>query len=124
MDIVQYIVVPVSLNLPPGKLAAQVGHAVQLSIELLHDMPEGKKEEYHSYYQLWKKNSYPKIVLKIDNNGDLSKLVERLEKADIPFVEIIDEGRTVVEPGTRTAIGLVPSPKEITKPVIGRLRLY
>ena len=127
-EIIMYVVVPISLNLPGGKLAIQVGHAVQLSMDNIvgrHDrLYQIDQDNYYDWYQAWRPRPHAKVLLKVDNHAHLEKLAKKLTDGSVPFVTVMDEGRTIVKPGTVTALGLPPMPRSVAEPFVKRLRLY
>lgn len=114
---VMYIVARTDLGLSPGKLAAQVGHAVGLAMRRAEQMSV-------RWLSAWEAGSYAKVVLGVISHQELSELAARLHMANIGFRIVEDEGRTETEPGTRTCLGIVPMPKEMLKPYVGQLKLY
>jgi len=99
---IMYILVNKSLNMNKGKIASQVGHAVQKVTEycLIND-----KELYDNYC----KNSYAKVVLKVPNEELLLQILEELKGLHKSYV--VDEGRTQINPDSVTAIGFNPMKK-------------
>ena len=96
-------------KLPPGKLAAQVGHAVLGCYRLADD----------EKIKLWlykddrgDGGTQAKVVLRIEGDSDVDAIVAYCRAAKIPYYVVIDAGRTVVEPGTMTAIAWGPVPKD------------
>ena len=112
--------------MPPGKLAAQVGHAVHLALKLLDsdDMCVWDRDLYRILRHKWELNSYPKIVLRVDDSSELTAIHGKLSEVSIPHVLVVDEGRTVTIPGTVTAIGIVPISLDERPKFLKRLRLY
>jgi len=108
----QVIVVNDSLDLPPGKLAAQVAHgAIAAYLEA-----EGRAQE------LWLAECMPKVVV---HGGEIEMArLETLAMAKgIPLALIRDAGKTVVAPGTLTCLGLGPATDEEIDSVTGALPL-
>lgn len=105
--VVMYIVVNSDLKMSAGKIAAQVGHVVQLiTEEIIRTSYEKKKPplEYVQYMK-WKSSGCAKIVLKAPQ-AEIEKLMV------LPSARhIIDEGRTQVEPGSLTVLGFCPTDK-------------
>lgn len=109
----QVIVVNKSLGMSQGKLAAQVAHASILS---MFEAPEG-------IVCGWLDNSYPKIVLQVESTQDLLDLQEKANELNLPSALVIDEGRTELNNGSITCLGIGPATKEIIDEVTGKLRL-
>lgn len=112
-EVVMYIVVRSSLNMPKGKMAAQVGHGVQLVMRAIE--AQGTPQD-KLWMEEWELHSYTKIVLKADDEAFL--------KARGAFGRYVtDEGRTAVEPGTLTVYAMAPMPKSLASPYVEGLKL-
>ena len=109
----QVIVVNEALRLPRGKLASQVAHAAVAAF--LHASPESQEH--------WLAEGMRKIVLSCESAAQLMALVERATQMGIPSELICDAGRTVVEPGTATCLGLGPAAESDLDKVTGALKL-
>ena len=109
----QVIVVDGSLRLPPGKLAAQVAHAAVAA--LLGAAPEAQRA--------WFEQGMPKIVLQARGSVELQRLEAQAQEAGLPAHLIADAGRTVLEPGTVTCLGIGPAPAEQIDRITGTLPL-
>jgi peptidyl-tRNA hydrolase, PTH2 family len=125
-EVVMYLVFRADLNLPKGKLAAQAGHAVQLTIrdvELIGNDLAWDGRSGLDYLGDWEDGSYTKIALKVADEAELEALCDALDKDDFVYAQVVDEGRTVVKAGTITALGIQPLPKSLIKPYVEKLRL-
>ena len=148
-EIRQYIVVDRSLEMSPGKLAAQVAHA---SVASLLAGTQRYVEGEPSYGPIglewggslartsvdadvlsqWVQQGEPKIVLAVDGERALAALVSRAEGRGLmegmDFFCIRDECRTELTPdesGTRwTCVGFAPMDVQTIAPVTGQLPLY
>jgi peptidyl-tRNA hydrolase len=109
----QVIVVNTSLNLPQGKLAAQVAHA---AIAAFLQAGEEAKER-------WLANGMPKVVLAGLNEEHLRQLEAAARQRDIPASLVLDAGRTVVPAGTITCLGLGPAEIAALDELTGELKL-
>ncbi len=99
MALKQIILVRKDLKLPKGKMAAQVAHAA-LDAALKAD----KK-----LMQEWLSVGGGKIVLSVADEKEMLHLFGRAKDAGLPASLITDAGHTVVEPGTRTCVGIGPA---------------
>ncbi len=117
---VMYLVVRSDLKMPPGKIAAQAGHAVQLVIRAVERWGSAAAREQLA---AWEAGSYVKIALRIDSEEALLALSERLTAAGILHARVVDEGRTSIPAGSLTAIGVQPRPRAEVAPYVGHLRL-
>lgn len=127
---VLYLIVRESLNMTPGKLAAQIGHAVsmverefrKLFIEsicsdfgceyLLTEVQEQLIKDFEN----WEKSSHRKVTLGADE-----KEWEKLKKEHDCFV-VVDAGLTQVDPGSETVIALWPIKRSQRSKILKRLR--
>jgi len=112
-DLKQIIVVRNDLKLPKGKLASQVAHA---SVEAV--LRSDKTVVSH-----WRNAGMAKIVLKIEDEKGLLKLNQMAKDFGIVTALITDAGKTVIEPGTTTCLGLGPDSCEKIDRVVKDLKL-
>lgn len=109
----QVILVNEALKLPRGKLAAQVAHASVAS--LLSTDVETQKQ--------WFAVGMPKVVLAVDGEKALLGYFEQAQSAGLPSQIIRDAGKTVVEAGTITCVGIGPATKGAIDDISGELSL-
>ncbi len=109
----QVIVVDAGLRLPPGKLAAQVAHAA------VGALLRAAREDVRP----WLDAGMPKIVLQCGSEAELLDVAARAEKARLPVLVVRDAGRTVVEAGTPTCVGIGPASAERIDAITGALKL-
>lgn len=129
--LVMYLIVRKSLEMTPGKLAAQCSHAAQMlllkfmdfkiwdMVSFSNELPPFSRETY-DLFQQWLDGSFRKVVLKADEK-QWKKLKE--EFSERKRVLVIDAGLTELEPHTETVIGLLPMRKSEVPKIIQRLRL-
>lgn len=109
----QVIVVDRALNLPPGKLAAQVAHGSMIAF--LRAEPDLQRA--------WLETGMAKIVLACDDAAALAALADQAGAAGLSTGLVRDAGRTVVSAGTTTCLGIGPDTVERVDAVTGMLRL-
>jgi PTH2 family peptidyl-tRNA hydrolase len=109
----QVIVVRADLRLSAGKTAAQVAHAAYTSA----------MEASLQARRAWEKEGQRKVVLQVQNIGELRNFEEKCEKARLPHAIIADAGLTELPPGTVTCLGIGPAPEEKLDRVTGSLPL-
>ena len=107
----QVILVRTDLKLPAGKLAAQVAHASVDSV-----MESDKK-----IITLWHREGMKKVVLAVKNEHELLKYAEQARREGLVTCVIVDAGRTVVAPGTKTCCGIGPDLEKKIDVVTGKL---
>jgi|SRR5580704_16227510 PTH2 family peptidyl-tRNA hydrolase len=115
-EIKQVMVVRTDLEMGKGKIAAQVAHAALESAE----------ESMHmrtSWYQDWKSQGQAKIVLKGTSDAQLHELFKKARSMGLPSSLIQDAGRTQLEPGTVTCLGIGPAPVDLIDKITGQLKL-
>ena len=109
----QVILVREDLKLPKGKLAAQCSHA---SVDTI--LKSDRK-----IVDLWKREGGKKVVLKVKDDKELFKYKQMAEDDGIKTALITDAGRTVLEPGTITCLGIGPDLEEKIDKVSGKLKM-
>lgn len=70
----------------------------------------------------WEAGSYAKIVLRVDEL-QLDRLRNEMVRTDVLHAHVVDEGRTVLEPGTTTAVALAPMPRAAAPRWLSELKL-
>jgi len=109
----QVILVREDLNLPRGKMSAQVSHA---SVDCV--LKSDKK-----LLEKWKDQGGKKVVLKVDDEKELIKYMSMIENEGIKVALIKDAGHTVIEPGTVTCLGVGPDMEEKIDKITGKLKM-
>ncbi len=109
----QVIIVNDALKLPRGKLAAQVAHASLASF--LSASSQSQQE--------WLTVGMPKIVLSAGSEEELVDYYQRAMTDGLPVQVIKDAGKTVVESGTITCVGIGPAKKEEIDKITHHLKL-
>jgi peptidyl-tRNA hydrolase, PTH2 family len=109
----QVVVVDRSLGLPPGKLAAQVAHAA--IIAFLRAEP--------GLQRAWLESGMAKIVLACDGPEALAALADQAAREGLAAGLVRDAGRTVVQAGTATCLGIGPHEAGRIDALTGGLRL-
>ncbi len=115
-----YIVVNKDLEMSKGKVAAQVGHAVQyLCEEYVTALNLGMKcRDFKELYDEWALAGSGKIVLSATRD-QFTKL-----KALKPLCIIKDAGHTQVNKGTETVLAFAPMRKSEQLDALKELKLY
>lgn len=105
-----YAVIRKDLDMPPGKLASQAGHAFTDSLTLALDTDP---DRFHSYRQ---NGGGSKVVLKAKSDTQLINAYNKIKETDIPCVMIVDQvhvmpphfdGQPII-----TALGIGPCTRE------------
>ena len=112
----QIIVVRSDLKLSTGKLAVQVAHAaVECALE--------SKKNNSKWFNKWYREGSKKVVVKVNSENEFYSLKDQAEKLNIVTKIIEDAGYTEIPPGTKTALGIGPAPKNIIDQVTKDLLL-
>jgi peptidyl-tRNA hydrolase len=109
----QVIVVNGALDLPRGKMAAQVAHA---AVGALLAAPGQNQID-------WLRNGMPKVVVQCASDDALRAILAKAEAAGLPVMMVRDAGKTVVEAGTATCVGIGPDLAGRIDPITGELPL-
>ncbi len=109
----QVIVVNQALGLPPGKMAAQVAHAA------VGAFLAARREVQVA----WLEAGMPKVVVQCGSEADLLSLLARAQGAGLAAMLVRDAGRTVVQAGTATCVGIGPGRTQDIDPITGDLDL-
>lgn len=109
----QVILVREDLKLPKGKLAVQCSHASVASLVKSH------KDDI----KRWQSEGMKKVVLKVNDLDELIKYKNQAEDLGLITALIEDAGKTVVEPGTITCLGIGPDKEEKIDKVSGKLKM-
>lgn len=109
----QAIVVRQDLQLPKGKLAAQVAHA---SVQCFHKTSFFTK-------RTWLATGMKKVVVKVKNLDELYKVLATAKHIGVTHALIADAGKTVVSSGTVTCLGIGPADDKDIDAITGTLSL-
>jgi peptidyl-tRNA hydrolase len=109
----QVIVVNGALNLPAGKMAAQVAHAA------IGAFLQGERQSQEA----WLRSGMPKVVVECDSTDALLAILAAANASSLPALLIRDAGRTVVQDGTPTCVGIGPAEAAKINLITGDLRL-
>ncbi|MFP4567816.1 MAG: peptidyl-tRNA hydrolase Pth2 [Candidatus Woesearchaeota archaeon] len=113
MALKQVIIVRQDLKMPKGKLAAQVAHG---SVEAVLKTDSKIVES-------WRKGGMKKSVLKVQSEQELRDLLVHAKNHDLKVGLINDAGRTFLEPGTTTVLGIGPDAEDKIDKITGHLQL-
>ena len=125
----QVIVVRKDLNMPAGKLAAQVSHA-STGAFLKHfnnlggTLTPKDKKSYGNNVHPWLTNEFTKICLKVDSEAELLEVYKKCLEEGIPSSLIKDAGHTVFNEPTLTCLGIGPFQSDKIDEITGDLKLY
>ena len=109
----QVIAVRKDLGMRKGKLAAQVAHAALKAAERADETER----------EMWRLTGQTKIVVGIEGSEQVFKLYKDANSDGLPAAFIRDEGRTELEPDTRTAVAIGPAEADAVDKYTGDLDL-
>ena len=109
----QVILVRQDLKLPKGKMSAQCSHAAVETV-----LKSDRK-----IVEAWREEGMPKVVLKVADEKELLDFQRKCQQQKIVTSLITDAGHTVVEPGTKTCLGIGPDLAEKIDKITGFLKL-
>lgn len=111
------LVVRTDVGMGKGKAAAQCAHAAVMCYKkALRDAPE--------MLARWEGGGVTKVCVKVDNEESLLGLAAHAKDAGVVFGVVRDAGRTQVEAGTMTVLGIGPAPVDVVQQITGHLKLY
>lgn len=99
-----------------GKIAAQVGHA---AVECALYAEKKDKKGFDAWYGC----GQAKVVLKVDSLDELKEYMQIARSNGLHTALITDAGRTQIEPGTVTCMGIGPAPVSEIDKVTGDLKM-
>jgi len=94
----QVILVRQDLKLPRGKMSVQVAHA---SVECV-------LKTNRRLVDAWRKEGGKKVVLKVADKKQLLQFKNLADSSNLKNALITDAGKTTIQPGTITCLGIGP----------------
>lgn len=137
-NVKQVIVVRKDLNMPIGKIAAQVAHASMGAIKQLMSVSiinDSNNEPYIKSYRLtcqresvlwkWWEGEFTKIVLECNSLEELHSLEQQALEQNLPVCKITDNGHTVFNgKPTVTCLAIGPYKSADIDKITGKQKLY
>ena len=112
MEYKQVILIRQDLKLPKGKAAAQAAHA---AVEAAFKADKADVKAWRSI------QGQKKVTLKVADEKELKKYLQIAKDANLPTALITDAGRTVIAPGTTTALAIGPADEDKIDDITGEL---
>lgn len=106
--------------MPDGKLAVQVGHAMDQVWAYAHSGNCSSTEE--DEFQEWVNSGRRKILLRLKDESDMIKVKEKLEAEGVSVFDVYDFGINFFDGLTYTGLVVFPTDKEIK--ALKRVRIY
>ena len=110
------LVVNTELSMGKGKIAAQCCHAAV-------GCYKRAKAQCPSAVNAWERTGCAKIAVKCPSTSMLEMIAVQAIERDIPVYLVEDAGRTQIEAGSRTVLGLGPAPVSVFDGVTSHLKL-
>ena len=110
------VVVRKDLKMGKGKIAAQAAHAAVECAIYAHKYDR-------KTFSTWYSSGQAKVVLRADDLDELMRLAAEARSVRLPVSVITDAGRTQIEPGTTTCIGIGPALAGDIDRVTGHLKM-
>ncbi|XP_017478669.1 PREDICTED: peptidyl-tRNA hydrolase 2, mitochondrial-like isoform X2 [Rhagoletis zephyria] len=101
-----------------GKTAAQCAHAAVLCYQQCQT--NGKKQKL---VESWSLSGQPKIVLRVNTLQELMHLQDRAKDVGVVAELVRDAGRTQLECGTATVLGIGPDIEKNINELVSDLKL-
>jgi peptidyl-tRNA hydrolase len=116
-----YAVVRLDLEMPPGKLSAQAGHAYTASLFECIDQNSDHARRYRQGH-----NGGSKVTLFCRNEREIRELEVRCKAAGVPHALFTDEGHVLLPhfdgSPVVTALGIGPLRRADAKPLVKKFR--
>lgn len=103
-----------------GKIAAQVAHA---AVTLVVSIINSNNLRWKEWLNEWLHQGQPKIIVKVNSLDEIISRAKKAETMNLPFSIIEDAGKTQLEPGTITCLGIGPAPENLVDSITGDLKL-
>jgi len=111
------LVVRTDVGMAKGKAAAQCAHAAVMCYKkALREAPE--------MLARWEAQGVTKVCVKVDSEESMLALAGEAREAGLVYGVVRDAGRTQVEAGTMTVLGIGPGPVDVVHQITGHLKLY
>ncbi|KAK4164992.1 PTH2-domain-containing protein [Cladorrhinum sp. PSN259] len=119
------LVVRTDLGMTKGKIAAQAGHATLACYKSLSRAAAkgGPDSRAAQILKQWEKRGQAKIAVQIKSEDEILSLQGIARSLGITAEVIADAGRTQIESGSLTVLGVGPAPKSEIDKVTGGLKL-
>ncbi|GAO19092.1 hypothetical protein UVI_02042080 [Ustilaginoidea virens] len=113
------LVVRTDLGMTKGKIAAQCSHATLACYKALC----GGSKAAGEILRRWERGGQAKIAVQVRSEAELMELRWRALELGVTAEVVQDAGRTQIDPGTLTVLGVGPAPKSVVDKITGHLKL-
>ncbi|CAG9980559.1 unnamed protein product [Clonostachys byssicola] len=115
------LVVRTDLGMTKGKIAAQCSHATLACYKNLVGAPADSPKR--KALARWERYGQTKIAVQIKSQDDLLELRRTARNMGVTAEVIQDAGRTQIEAGSMTVLGVGPAPRSVVDKITGHLKL-
>lgn len=118
------LVVRTDLGMTKGKIAAQCSHATLACYKTLSRAAEKAPSSPEAQIlKRWERHGQAKIAVQIKSQDEMLELMGKARSLGITAEVIADAGRTQIDPGSLTVLGVGPAPKSQVDLVTSHLKL-
>ncbi|KAH9883914.1 peptidyl-tRNA hydrolase PTH2 [Xylariomycetidae sp. FL2044] len=121
------LVVRTDLGMTKGKIAAQCSHATLACYKALSRAASRSNNNNNTpasrILQRWERLGQAKIAVQVKSQEEMLALRSKARGLGITAEVVQDAGRTQIEPGSLTVLGVGPAPKSLVDQVTGGLKL-
>ncbi|EGU81022.1 PTH2 family peptidyl-tRNA hydrolase [Fusarium oxysporum f. sp. raphani 54005] len=115
------LVVRTDLGMTKGKIAAQCSHATLACYKALSRAPSNSP--LSKILKRWERLGQAKIAVQVKSQDEMLELRRKARSLGITAEVIQDAGRTQIEAGSMTVLGVGPAPRSLVDQVTGGLKL-
>lgn len=107
-----------------GKIAAQCGHATLACYKsLVRESQKNPSGAAAKLLRRWEQRGQAKIAVQIKSQDEMLVLMGQARSLGVTAEVIADAGRTQIDPGSLTVLGVGPAPKSVVDKITGHLKL-
>ncbi|EEU42826.1 uncharacterized protein NECHADRAFT_47813 [Fusarium vanettenii 77-13-4] len=115
------LVVRTDLGMTKGKIAAQCSHATLACYKTLLRAPANSPQR--KILSRWERLGQAKIAVQVKSQDEILELRRKARSLGLTAEVIQDAGRTQIEAGSMTVLGVGPAPRSLVDQVTGGLKL-
>ncbi|KAK1727175.1 hypothetical protein CaCOL14_000833 [Colletotrichum acutatum] len=118
------LVVRTDLGMTKGKMAAQASHATLACYKSLSKTAaKDPSSPAAKILSRWENLGQAKIAVQIKNQDEMLELMGKARSLGVTSEVIADAGRTQIEAGSLTVLGVGPAPRSLVDQITGHLKL-
>jgi len=107
-----------------GKIAAQCSHATLACYKRLSRETQRDSNSLEArILRRWEQMGQAKIAVQVKSQDDILQLMGVARSLGVTAEVISDAGRTQIEAGSLTVLGVGPAPKSVVNQITGHLKL-